>query len=71
MNVISWPSIAVKDVLYEVRQELSDRFEIYDVDPEQPDWLDRLLKVLEEQGQLPVGDLEPAVQAAQDYFQFV
>jgi hypothetical protein len=61
----------VPAVLAQARRELSKRFEVYPVNPEQPGWLEELLSVLEEQGQLPVGDLGPAIEAAQDYFQFV
>jgi len=62
---------AIPEALSRVKQELSERFEIYPVNPERPTWLEDLLRVLEEQGQLPVGEMEPAIQAAQDYFQFV
>lgn len=61
----------VKQVLAEVREEMSHAFKVHDVDPNQLDWLSRLLKALDAQGQRPVGDLDPAIQAAQDYFTFV
>lgn len=57
--------------LARAEQQFSGRFHVYLVNPARADWLKELLAGLEEQGNLPVGDLGPAVQAAQEYFQFV
>lgn len=57
--------------LARAKQEFSGQFHLYPVNPQRSDWLAQLLAGLEEQGQLPVGDLGLAIQATQDYFQFV
>lgn len=61
----------ILDALVRAEQEFSGTYHVYPVDPRRPDWFRQLMAGLEEQGNLPVGDLEPAIQAAQDYFQFV
>jgi len=50
------------------QQEFSSRFHLYPVNPQRPHWLQELLAGLEEQGAIPVGDLEPALQATERYF---
>jgi len=50
-----------------VRKEFAD-YAPYPVDPRE-DWLKNLLAILQEEGMIPVGDLGPALQATERYFQ--
>ena len=62
--------IAVAEALAKAQREFA-HYNTYPVDPNRPAWLQDLLARLEKEGIIPVGELTPALQATERYFQIL